>query len=186
MVAITSFALSAVAVATLASAMPTSSSNPPPSLASRSDPSRATHRVLAGFSGKLLFEPQNIVAELGDLIEVHYLPKNHSVAQSSFAKPCEPINDDAIFSGFNFATIQGEAPNVFTFEIDNPEPQWFYCSQTVGSHCQMGMAFVVNQSFNGPNTLDAYKAAAAQTEVSISPLVVQGGTIAPPPNGPGL
>ncbi|KAF2099143.1 hypothetical protein NA57DRAFT_76375 [Rhizodiscina lignyota] len=149
------------------------------------NPFRATHRVIAGFNGMLRYEPENIVAEIGDLVEVHYLPKNHSFAQSSFQKPCVPINDDAKFSGF-MPTKEGEAPNVFTIEIDSKEPQWYYCPQTVGSHCQMGMAMVINQNFNSPNTLDAYKAAANKTEVSISPPRVQGGTIAPPPNGPGL
>jgi plastocyanin len=58
-----------------------------------------THTVVAGLGG-LHFDPDNVVAEIGDIVEFHYLPKNHSVAQSSFAEPCKPINDQAFFSGF--------------------------------------------------------------------------------------
>jgi hypothetical protein len=147
-------------------------------------PNAATHRVIAGFNG-LHFEPQNIVAEVGDLVEVHFNPMNHSFAQSSFANPCVPINDNAFFSGF-MPTTQGENPNVFSIVVQDKKPIWAYCSQTKGSHCQMGMSMVINQDFNGPNTLDAYKKAAALTGTSISPPRVQGGTIAPPKNGPGL
>jgi plastocyanin len=58
-----------------------------------------THSVVAGLGG-LHFDPENIVADPGDIVEWHYLPKNHSVAQSSFAAPCAPINNNAFFSGF--------------------------------------------------------------------------------------
>jgi plastocyanin len=58
-----------------------------------------THTVVAGLAG-LHFDPENIVAGVGDIVEWHYLPKNHSVAQSSFGSPCAPINDNAFFSGF--------------------------------------------------------------------------------------
>lgn len=139
--------------------------------------------MIAGFNG-LHFEPENIVADVGDLIEVHYLPMNHSFAQSSFAEPCKPINDDAIFSGF-MPTKSGEAPNVFTFEVKDTKPMWFYCSQTKGNHCQMGMSLVINEKSDGPNTLAAYKAASAKTGVSISPPKPgNGGKVAPPPDGP--
>jgi len=136
-----------------------------------------THRVTAGFNG-LHFEPENVVAEIGDLVEIHFNPQNHSFAQSSFAQPCKPINDNAIFSGFN-PTTQGEAPNVFQVTVTDKQPLWFYCSQTKGNHCQSGMSMVVNQNFNSPNTLTAYKAAAALTGTSISPPRVQGGVVAP-------
>lgn len=44
------------------------------------------------------------------------------------------------------------------------------------------MAGVVNQNFDGPNTLAAYKKAAALTGTSVSPMRVQGGVVAPPKN----
>ncbi|KAF2177830.1 hypothetical protein K469DRAFT_719300 [Zopfia rhizophila CBS 207.26] len=172
MVAFTSIAFAATTILGLASAAP---QNPPPT--------GVIHRIFAGSTtanNGLHFEPENVVAEVGDLIEVHFLPKNHSFAQSSFDKPCVPINDNAVFSGFQFVTAQGEAPNVFTFTVKDKNPFWFYCSQTNGNHCQNGMSGVINQNFNSPNTLAAYKAKAAGTGTSISPPIPgNGGQVVP-------
>jgi plastocyanin len=119
------------------------------------------HRIFAGSTtanNGLHFEPENVVAEIGDLIEFHFLPKNHSVVQSSFEKPCEPLSGgNRVFSGFNYATSKGEAPDVFSFTVKSKEPFWYYCSQTIGSHCQNGMSGVINQGSNSDETLVKYK-----------------------------
>jgi plastocyanin len=134
-----------------------------------------THTVVAGLSG-LHFDPDNVVAQIGDIVEWIYLPKNHSVAQSSFAQPCKPLAGNAgFFSGFNFATTEGLATDVFQFTVVDNEPVWYYCAQTDGNHCQMGMAGVINQNFNSPNTLANYIEVAAGTGVSIIPPFEQGG-----------
>ena len=161
MVAFTTLTLSALTLFGIASAAP-----------SAVPATGVIHRIFAGSTAAnngLHFEPENIVAEIGDLIEVHFLPKNHSFAQSSFEKPCVPINNDAIFSGFNFVTAAGEAPNVFTFTIKDKTPLWFYCSQPNGAHCASGMSLVINQNFNSDKTLAAYKRAAALTGAPVSP-----------------
>ncbi|KAF2732834.1 hypothetical protein EJ04DRAFT_565699 [Polyplosphaeria fusca] len=147
------------------------------------------HRIFAGSTtdnGGLHFEPQNVVAEIGDLIEFHFLPKNHTVVQSSFDEPCKPL-DGGVFSGFNFATSQGtiengEAKNLFTFVVKDKQPFWYYCSQTNGNHCQSGMSGVINQNFDGDKTLAAYKEKAKGTGVSVNPadsLTAVGGSIVP-------
>lgn len=119
------------------------------------------HRISVGSTtanNGLQFEPENVVAEIGDTIEFHFLPKNHTVVQSSFDKPCEPLADGSgVFSGFNFATSQGEAPDVFAFTVSSKEPFWYYCSQTAGNHCQSGMSGVINQNFDSDKTLAKYK-----------------------------
>lgn len=144
------------------------------------------HRIFAGSTvenGGLHFEPQNVVAEIGDLIEFHFLPKNHTMVQSSFDKPCEPLAGGAgIFAGFNFATKEGEAPNVFQFTVKDTQPFWYYCSQTAGNHCQSGMSGVINQNFNSDKTLAKYKEMAKNTvtkQPSADPLASQGGWIVP-------
>jgi plastocyanin len=173
MVAFTSIVVAATAMIGLTSAAP-----------SYAPPTGVIHRIFAGSTtanNGLHFEPENVVAEIGDLIEFHYLPKNHTMTQSSFDKPCEPLAG-GIFSGFNFATPVGESKNVFTFTVQNKEPFWYYCSQTAGNHCQMGMSGVINQNFNSPNTLTAYKAKAVGTvtkQPSANPLDFQGGKIVP-------
>jgi plastocyanin len=101
MVAFSSSALISAAVATLyisgAASAPTPSTNEPAAVVARAP--GVTHTVVAGLGG-LHFDPENVVANIGDIVEYHYLPKNHSVAQSSFGKPCVPINGNAFFSGF--------------------------------------------------------------------------------------
>ena len=141
-----------------------------------------THSVNAGLGG-LRFDPDNVVAEVGDVVEWHFLPKNHSVAQSSFAAPCVP-QDNAFFSGFQ-PTPEGQAPNVFQIVVKDKAPIWYYCAQTNGNHCQNGMVGVINQNFDSPNTLAAHKALAANTGVSIIPPVSPGlndGYVIPNPN----
>ena len=166
MVAFISVAFAATALLGLAAAAP---GTPPPT--------GVIHRVKAGFAGKFLFEPENIVAQPGDLVEVHFLPKNHSFVQSSFDKPCQPINGNAFFSGF-MPTNATEAPQVFSISVLDTKPVWFYCGQTVGNHCQMGMAGVINQDFNSAtNTLTKYKENAKNSGPSTVPPKVQGGVI---------
>ncbi|KAH8753802.1 extracellular serine-rich protein [Diaporthe sp. PMI_573] len=153
-----------------------------PSLTAVSSPSKTatttgvTHSVLAGLGGALVFDPENVVAEIGDVVEWHFLPKNHSVAQSSFANPCVPQSSvtPPFFSGF-FPVDQGEADNVFQIVVKDKRPIWYYCAQTTGNHWQSGMAGVINQHFDSSDTLAAYKAKAAETNSSIVPSEIQGG-----------
>ncbi|KAF2197244.1 hypothetical protein GQ43DRAFT_444412 [Delitschia confertaspora ATCC 74209] len=153
----------AVTLSTLLSFISAAPQTPPPT--------GITHRITAGSTtanSGLHFEPENIVANIGDVIEVHFLPKNHSFAQSSFSEPCKPISDDAIFSGFQ-PTAEGEAPNIFSFTVRDEEPIWFYCSQPNGLHCKNGMSGVINQNFGSGSTLAKYKQLAALTESVVSP-----------------
>lgn len=149
-------------------------------------PTGVIKRIFAGSTvanNGLHFEPENVVAEIGDLIEFHFLPKNHTVVQSSFDKPCEPLADGSgVFSGFNFATQSGEASNVLTFLVQNKEPFWYYCSQPNGTHCQKGMSGVINQNFDNGKTLAVYKANSVNTvtkQPSSDKLASQGGNIVP-------
>jgi plastocyanin len=129
------------------------------------------HRIFAGSTvakNGLHFEPENVVAEMGDMIEFHFLPKNHSVVQSSFDTPCAPL-DGGVFSGFNFATAAGEAGDVFTMLVRDKEPFWYYCSQPNGNHCNAGMSGVINRNFNdNEKTLVNYQAK-AKTAVLVQP-----------------
>ncbi|KAI9150070.1 plastocyanin-like domain-containing [Paramyrothecium foliicola] len=136
-------------------------------------------QVVAGHGGALLFQPDNIVAEVGDIIEFHFLPRNHSVVQSSFDKPCEPLAGGAGFnSGFNFATAEGQSENVFQIVVKDTKPIWFYCSQTVGNHCQKGMTGVINQNFdNQAFSLAKHRELAVNAGTSITPADVRGGNV---------
>ena len=62
--------------------------------------------------GALIFEPDTVIASVGDLVNFYFYPINHSVAQSSFEKPCQPLSGGVghapIFSGF-FPVKSGES-----------------------------------------------------------------------------
>lgn len=57
----------------------------------------ATKRVTVGRGG-LIFDPQEITAALGDLVNFHFATAPVSVAQSTFGEPCTPCKN-GIFSG---------------------------------------------------------------------------------------
>ncbi|KAF2011642.1 hypothetical protein BU24DRAFT_426727 [Aaosphaeria arxii CBS 175.79] len=158
MIAITSIIAASAAIIGLTSAAP---ANAPTT--------GVVHNIFAGSTtanGGLHFEPENVVAEVGDLVTFHFQAKNHTVVQSSFDKPCEPLAGGAgFFSGFNFPTQPNtENLNVFTIQITNKDPIWYYCSQTVGDHCQKGMSGVINQNFDGDKTLAKYKENSVNTK----------------------
>jgi plastocyanin len=89
--------------------------------------------VTVGGSAGLVFTPNQVTASVGDVINFD-IYANHSVAQSSFANPCNPINDKAIFSGFGVKN--------FLVTVNDTTPIWIYCSQA--SHCAQGMVFAIN------------------------------------------
>jgi plastocyanin len=153
-------ALLALASTTLSAPTPTTPEDPSTTAAARAN----THTIVAALGGSLTFSPDNVQAEIGDVVEWHFLAANHSVAQSNFANPCAPLDADSssaspsgFFPGFEFVTTPGtQAPNVFQITITDSNPIWYYCPQ--GTHCQAGMSGVINQGYDvGDATLAEYK-----------------------------
>lgn len=67
------------------------------------------HTVEVAQNG-LSYSPDVIEAEAGDKIEfIFEASAKHSVAQAAFHKPCQPISDEAFFSG---AITSASAQNV--------------------------------------------------------------------------
>ncbi|KAL9016025.1 MAG: hypothetical protein Q9185_006591, partial [Variospora sp. 1 TL-2023] len=98
-------------------------------------------------AGSLTFEPNNLQAAAGSMVQFQFYPKNHSVVQSTFDQPCEPIrNNKASASGFfsGFMPVKpGDAMMpAYTIMINDTRPIWYYCSQA--KHCQSGMVGVIN------------------------------------------
>jgi plastocyanin len=96
--------------------------------------STAQTTVDVGASG-FVFSPDTVTANAGDVIEF-VISSGHTVAQSSFDNPCQPISSSAIYSGF---PSNGA---IFSVTVNSSDTLWFYCS--VQGHCQGGMAMVVN------------------------------------------
>lgn len=175
-----------LSAAALASAAPTSTTGS--TLPSRTNHlTGATHTVVAGKGGNK-FDPDNIVAEIGDVVEWHFLPRNHSVAQSSFFEPCKPLEDTkgeqvGFFADFNFATNEGQSDHVFQIVVEDKKPIWFYCPQLQGEHCKVGMVGVVNQNFDNQDfSLRVHRENAAKVDEIIIPDYQQGGYVIPNPN----
>lgn len=139
-----------------------------------------THTVAAGRGG-LKFDPDNVIALVGDVVEWRFLPKNHSIAQSSFDKPCQP-QDNKSFSGGFFPVAEGQSKEVFQVVVEDTKPIWYYCAQNVGRHCQSGMVGVINQKYDSPFTLAKHKELAAKTNSSSILPNVQGGKRIADPN----
>lgn len=175
------------AVFSLASAAPTAPTAPTACDADTKAPSktytqpRVTHSVVAGRGG-LKFDPDNIVAEIGEVVEFHFTPRNHSVVESSFGNPCQPKDATSFFSGF-FPVAEGQSPEVFQIVVKDKNPIWFYCAQNTGNHCQAGMTGVVNQRFDSQFTLARHRELAAAVKVpSGVQNGIQGGARIPNPN----
>ncbi|XP_014561324.1 hypothetical protein COCVIDRAFT_33661 [Bipolaris victoriae FI3] len=129
----------------------------------------AEHTIAVGDkAGNLVFKPDSIMAAEGDTVTFKFWPKNHSVAQATFANPCQPMSN-GFWSGF-VPTSDAEkvATTTFTYEVTNASaPIWFYCTQ--GMHCQNGMVGVINAPQSGARTLEAFKTAAKAATGNVSP-----------------
>jgi len=128
--------------------------------------------IQVGAAGKLTYSPEAIGAQVGDQVVFHFLSKNHTVTQSSFADPCGK-KDGGINSGFQPvpANTTDNFPT-FTVEVKDTEPIWVYCAQAVktpNSHCGAGMVFAINCGPDGaPNSFTNFKNAALAVGASLS------------------
>jgi len=140
---LTSAALAAIAAATSASAINT--------------------QVTVG-NGGLVFTPNSVNASVGDTIEFLYYPKNHTVTQSSFTAPCQPLAN-GVDSGFQPVSANATQVPSFTVTVNVTTPLWFFCRQT--GHCESGMVFAINPTVN--KTFDAFQATANASSADGTP-----------------
>jgi plastocyanin len=127
--------------------------------------SAVTTQVIVG-GGPLTYTPNQVMAAVGDTIQFVFMPKNHTVTQSTFAAPCQalPGGQD---SGFVPVSANATSTQAFTVTVNATDPMWFYCRQF--GHCQAGMVFAINPTAN--KTFAAFQAAANATNAT---------TLAPP------
>lgn len=102
-------------------------------------------------NNSLTFTPDNLSVPAGDMIQFQFRAGNHSVAQSTFDQPCQPLAQNAaqtgVFSGFMpvaASAAMGMVPT-WTIMVQNTSPMWFYCA--TAKHCQAGMVMVVNEKW---------------------------------------
>jgi len=129
--------------------------------------------------GAKKFNPDTITANPGDMVQFHFYPMSHSVAQSTFANPCQPLSQGnasaspGFWSGFMPVTAANKTMPVFTITVNDTNPIWFYCATAM--HCQMGMSGVINPPKG--KTAAMYQKASINVAKSGVPGVVEGGVI---------
>ncbi|KAL8785619.1 MAG: hypothetical protein Q9213_003273 [Squamulea squamosa] len=123
--------------------------------------------------GDLTFEPNNLQVPPGDMVQFHFYPKNHSVVQSTFDQPCEPINNNnasvpGFFSGFMPVKPDAGMKPSYTIMVNDTKPIWYYCSQ--GKHCQQKMVGVINPpAANKSRTIESFGELASKATANLSP-----------------
>lgn len=106
------FSLASVVLATLASTV-----------------SAANFPVQVGANGQLAYTPSQINASVGDTVTFTFNPKNHTVTQSTFAAPCQPMAG-GIDSNFQFVNLSAASVPSLTITVNATTPLWFFCRQT--------------------------------------------------------
>ncbi|KAL8822502.1 MAG: hypothetical protein Q9191_006761 [Dirinaria sp. TL-2023a] len=98
-------------------------------------------------NGSLTYSPASTTVPVGDVVQWHFYPKNHSVVQAAFSNPCEPLSNimpnlTTFYSGYMPVSPKDTMRPVLTMMVKTAAPFWYYCSQ--GDHCQDGMVGVIN------------------------------------------
>ncbi|TGO91609.1 hypothetical protein BPOR_0023g00340 [Botrytis porri] len=126
----------------------------------------ATTHVVSVDADSLNYDPKDLTADVGDIIEFRFYPLNHSVARAEYKQPCIPYEDTeagkiGFWSGFEPTSI----PPTFKLLINDTEPIFFYCSAP--GACQEGMVGVINA--NATQTFDVQFAYAENATMEFSP-----------------
>lgn len=98
--------------------------------------------VKVGEGSSLTFSPSTVTVPVGGVVEFHFYPMKHSVAQGTFEDPCKPLSNSSFWSGaFATSDPKGNA-TTFSITVKDDKPIYFYCA--FPSHCGSGMVGIVN------------------------------------------
>jgi plastocyanin len=133
------------------------------------------YQVVVGGPGQLVYTPNQITANTGDIVLFEFMTKNHTATQSSFAAPCEALAA-GVDSGFMPNPSNTSPAPTFTYQVTSTSPACksevychqssmysltyisigFYCRQS--GHCAQGMVFAINPT--AAKSFNAFQAAA--------------------------
>ncbi|PQE26350.1 Cupredoxin protein [Rutstroemia sp. NJR-2017a BBW] len=136
----------------------------------------ATHTVVVGGTSggapNLVYTPDSVLANVGDMVVFEFMAQNHTVTQSAFTTPCDPLAG-GMDSGF-IANPNGTVnpPPAMAMQVMTDAPTWFYCRQK--GHCGKGMAFSINPTTNKTQQMFKSMAIAQNGTGTASPIT--GGT----------
>jgi plastocyanin len=115
----------------------------------------ATIEVTVGGTGVIAYTPNQVQANVGDVIQFTFKQKNHTVTRSTLETPCSPLVGDGSFdSGFVPVSDNETDFPLAQLTVQDTSPIWIYCRQA--GHCAQGMVFAVNPG----NNFAAFQAAA--------------------------
>ncbi|KAI0695720.1 hypothetical protein BC835DRAFT_932476 [Cytidiella melzeri] len=119
------------------------------------------------------FFPPNVTAANGTVVTFVFAgaPGNHSVTQSTFAQPCDPMAS-GFDSGFVFIPMNNTAavPSWNLTITNDQTPIWFYCGQLAPvPHCTQGMVGSINAQADGNRSFSAFKQAAIALNGTTTP-----------------
>lgn len=146
----------------------------------------ATHSISVGGPAGLVYSPDQIKANVGDMVIFTFYAANHTATQSTFAEPCKPLAG-GMDSGFipNPENSIDPPPQV-AMQVMVPDALWFYCAQ--GPHCGKGMVFSINPTAERTHAMFQSMAIAQNGNGAAAPIVggppaeaAPSGGAAPPP-----
>lgn len=79
-------------------------------------------QVTVGGSAGLVFTPDSLAAEPGDMVQFNFLSKNHTITQSAFAKPCVKLVDGADSGFMPNGDETLNPPPTFKFQVLDKKP----------------------------------------------------------------
>lgn len=115
---------------------------PPPVQSGQPAGAVQTHAVTVGGPAGLVFSPNEVKANVGDMVVFTFLAQNHTVTQSPFSTPCQRLEGgmDTGFQANPNGTIS--PPPQVAMQVMTGDALWFYCRQ--GPHCGKGMVMSIN------------------------------------------
>jgi plastocyanin len=109
----------------------------------------ATMNVVVAPSGSVIFSPDTVSANPGDVI-VFTFSSNHSFTETMPTSPCNQVVAGGIDSGFPLAAAGATGPVTYNITVNNTDPMYFKCNQMIPeNHCALGMVFGLNLPLSG-------------------------------------
>lgn len=145
----------------------------------------ATHTVVVGGAAGLVYTPDQVKANVGDMVIFEFHSMNHTATQSAFDTPCDKLAsgmDTGFMANPNNTVVP---PPQMAMQVTVATPLWFYCRQA--NHCGKGMTFSINPSANKTQAM-FQQLAVAQKGAGATAVIVGGtpaatGAAPPPPAG---
>jgi hypothetical protein len=99
-------------------------------------------QVIVGGPAGLVYTPESLNANVGDMVVFTFMQQNHTLTQSTFAAPCDamPGGMDTSFVPNPNNTVN--PPPQMAMQVKVSTPLWFFCGQK--GHCGKGMTFSIN------------------------------------------